>query len=122
MDEAGERLSSVPRAIETLQIASGSGGRGEDHVVRSRGHTKGLQCAFRRSPVTDAREPLFSKIVDGAVVLTTRVREAHSNGKGFLHGGVISTFADNAMGLSVVECLRREGVEPLNPGRPSVSR
>jgi uncharacterized protein (TIGR00369 family) len=54
----------------------------------------------RTSPVTDPWQPLFAKIAGGTVSLALRIRAAHSNGKGFMHGGVISALADNAMGLS----------------------
>jgi uncharacterized protein (TIGR00369 family) len=66
---------------------------------------------FRKSPVTDPWEPLFSRTGDGIVTLALRVRPAHCNGKGFLHGGVINALADNAMGLSIIETLRRQGIE-----------
>ena len=66
---------------------------------------------FRTSPVTDPWQPLYSRIGDGIVTLALRVRRAHCNGKGFLHGGVINALADNAMGLSVIETLRQRGVE-----------
>jgi acyl-coenzyme A thioesterase PaaI-like protein len=43
--------------------------------------------------------------------LALRVRNARCNGKGFLHGGVINALADNAMGLSIIETLRQQGIE-----------
>jgi uncharacterized protein (TIGR00369 family) len=66
---------------------------------------------FRTSPVTDPWQPLFSRIGEGTVTLALRVRQAHCNGKGFLHGGVINALADNAMGLSVIETLHQRGIE-----------
>jgi uncharacterized protein (TIGR00369 family) len=35
------------------------------------------------------------------------VREAHCNSRGFAHGGLISSMADNAMGMSAVRLARR---------------
>ena len=70
----------------------------------------GYQPYLRRSAVTDPWLPLFSKTEGGIVQLALRVRPAHCNGKGFLHGGVINAMADNAMGLSVIETLSRRGV------------
>jgi acyl-coenzyme A thioesterase PaaI-like protein len=64
----------------------------------------------RTSPVTDPWQPLFAKIAGGTVSLALRIRAAHCNGKGFLHGGVISALADNAMGLSIIETLRHQGI------------
>jgi uncharacterized protein (TIGR00369 family) len=68
----------------------------------------GFAPHFRKSPVTDAWEPIFSKTEGGAVVIALRVREAHCNGRGFLHGGVISALADNAMGLSAIQTQRQQ--------------
>lgn len=55
---------------------------------------------FRRGPVTDPWEPLFSRRVDGTVQIGLHLREPHCNSRGLLHGGVIAALADNAMGLS----------------------
>jgi uncharacterized protein (TIGR00369 family) len=68
---------------------------------------EGYARHFRTSPLTDPWEPLYSKAVDGAIVLALRAREAHCNSRGFVHGGLISALADNAMGLSVFEELRK---------------
>ena len=71
---------------------------------------------YRKSPVTDPWEPLFSRVEEGVVSLATRIRDVHCNGRGFLHGGVLSALADNAMGLSVIETLRAEGKERARAG------
>ena len=68
----------------------------------------GFAPHFRKSPVTDAWEPIFSKTEGGVIVIALRVREAHCNGRGFLHGGVISALADAAMGHSAVRSQGRE--------------
>lgn len=60
----------------------------------------------RKSPLTDPWEPLYSRIADETVVLALRAGPAHTNSRGFVHGGLISALADNAMGLS---CARRLG-------------
>jgi uncharacterized protein (TIGR00369 family) len=61
----------------------------------------GFSPHFRKSPVTDPWEPLFSRVRDdGAVEIGFHVGPAHSNSRGMLHGGVIAALADNAMGLS----------------------
>jgi len=62
----------------------------------------------RKSPLTDPWEPLYAKIVDSALVLGVRIRQAHCNARGFAHGGLISALADNAMGHSVIGTLRRK--------------
>ncbi|WP_309605208.1 PaaI family thioesterase [Phenylobacterium sp.] len=58
----------------------------------------------RKSPLTDPWEPLYSRKTQGAVVLGLRAGPAHTNSRGFVHGGLIGAMADNAMGLS---CKRR---------------
>ncbi|MGY4826992.1 PaaI family thioesterase [Sphaerotilaceae bacterium SBD11-9] len=60
----------------------------------------------RRSPLTDPWEPLFAREAGGAVQLALVVREAHCNSRGFAHGGLVSSLADNAMGLTV-GCVAR---------------
>jgi acyl-coenzyme A thioesterase PaaI-like protein len=65
----------------------------------------GYSRHFRRSPLTDPWEPLYSKADNGAIQLALRIREAHCNSRGFAHGGLISALADNAMGLSLSEAL-----------------
>jgi uncharacterized protein (TIGR00369 family) len=62
----------------------------------------GFAPHFKRSPVTDPWEPIFSCRHETGVQLGLWVREAHCNSRGFLHGGVIAALADNAMGLSCV--------------------
>ncbi|MET0271504.1 MAG: PaaI family thioesterase [Phenylobacterium sp.] len=68
----------------------------------------------RRSPLTDPWEPLWSRLAGDVVVLGLRVADAHCNSRGFVHGGLISALADNAMGLA---CGRRAG----QPGMVTVS-
>jgi len=60
----------------------------------------------RRSPLTDPWEPLFRRDSGETVVLGVRAADAHTNSRGFVHGGLISALADNAMGLS---CARKLG-------------
>ncbi|MEJ1967210.1 MAG: PaaI family thioesterase [Rhizomicrobium sp.] len=63
----------------------------------------GFAPHFRKSPLTDPWEPLYSRKADGVVLLGTWLRPPHTNARGFAHGGLISALADNAMGLSCVE-------------------
>ncbi|MDX2202106.1 MAG: PaaI family thioesterase [Hyphomicrobiaceae bacterium] len=65
----------------------------------------GFAPHFRKSRVTDAWEPLFSRRTGEAVQIGLYVGEMHCNSRGFLHGGVIAALADNAMGLSCVAAL-----------------
>ena len=63
---------------------------------------EGFAPHFKRSPVTDPWEPLFSRRREKILQLGLWLREAHCNSRGFLHGGVIAALADNAMGHSCV--------------------
>ena len=60
----------------------------------------------RKSPLTDPWEPLYSRKADRAVVLGLRAGPAHTNSRGFVHGGLIGALADNAMGLSCARVYR----------------
>jgi len=60
----------------------------------------------RKSPLTDPWEPLWRRVSGDTVILGLRAGAAHTNSRGFVHGGLISALADNAMGLS---CGRRLG-------------
>ena len=55
---------------------------------------------FRKSPLTDPWEPLYSKRTEMGIVMALTAGEQHCNSRGFVHGGLISAIADNAMGLS----------------------
>ena len=68
----------------------------------------GFERHYRQSPVTDPWEPIYSRKTDEAVILGLVAEAAHTNSRGFVHGGLISAFADNAMGLS---CSHRLGGE-----------
>ena len=69
---------------------------------------EGLERHYRQSPVTDPWEPLYSRRTEDAVILGLMAQAAHTNSRGFVHGGLISALADNAMGLS---CSHRLGGE-----------
>ncbi len=66
----------------------------------------------RKSPVTEPWEPLYSRTTDNAVILGFRADRPHLNGRGLVHGGLISALADNAMGLSCGRFLD-EGVSVI---------
>ncbi|MDO9429715.1 MAG: PaaI family thioesterase [Phenylobacterium sp.] len=68
----------------------------------------GFERHYRQSPVTDPWEPLYSRRTEDAVILGLMAQAAHTNSRGFVHGGLISALADNAMGLS---CSHRLGGE-----------
>jgi uncharacterized protein (TIGR00369 family) len=65
----------------------------------------GFTRHFRQSPVTDPWEPLYSRKDDGVITIGFQAGAAHANSRGFVHGGLISALADNAMGLSCGQSL-----------------
>jgi uncharacterized protein (TIGR00369 family) len=65
----------------------------------------GFEPHFRKSPFTDPWEPLYSKMTDKAVILGLRVDRPHTNGRGRIHGGLIASLADNAMGYSCAQAM-----------------
>ncbi|HLZ01957.1 MAG TPA: PaaI family thioesterase [Bradyrhizobium sp.] len=64
---------------------------------------EGFEPHFRKSPFTDPWEPLYSKRTDKAVFMGLRLAKAHTNARGLIHGGLIASLADNAMGYSCAQ-------------------
>src|SRR5689334_14619380 len=65
----------------------------------------GFEPHFRKSPLTDPWEPLYSKRTDRAVIMGLRLARAHTNSRGLIHGGLIAALADNAMGYSCAQVM-----------------
>lgn len=66
----------------------------------------GFERHTRRSPLTDPWEPIYARTTDDTVILAIRADDNHCNSRGFVHGGLVTALADNAMGLS---CARQLG-------------
>ncbi len=73
---------------------------------------EGFAPHFRKSPLTEPWEPLYSMRLPDRVVIGLHAREAHTNSRGMVHGGLIAALADNAMGLSCVQLLSAKGFTP----------
>jgi uncharacterized protein (TIGR00369 family) len=58
---------------------------------------------LRRSGLTDPWQPLYSRRTADAIHIGLRAGPAHANGRGFVHGGLLTALADNAMGLSCIQ-------------------
>ncbi|HEY4944351.1 MAG TPA: PaaI family thioesterase [Rhizomicrobium sp.] len=69
---------------------------------------EGFAPHFRKSGLTDPWEPIYSRRAEGTVRIGLRAAAAHANSRGFVHGGLITSLADNAMGLSCGETLRAQ--------------
>ena len=67
---------------------------------------EGFHADERDSPATNPWKPIYRRLSGGTVILGLRVGPAHTNSRGFVHGGLISALADNAMGHS---CASRIG-------------
>jgi uncharacterized protein (TIGR00369 family) len=61
---------------------------------------EGFEPQTRRSPLTDPWEPIYSKQTPDALILGLRLATAHTNARGFAHGGLIAALTDKAMGHS----------------------
>ena len=64
---------------------------------------EGFEPHFRKSPFSDPWEPLYSKRTDKAVIMGLRLAKPHTNSRGLIHGGLIASLADNAMGYSCAQ-------------------
>ncbi|MAK62946.1 MAG: thioesterase [Ponticaulis sp.] len=71
----------------------------------------GFTPHYRKSPLTDPWEPIYSCVDDESVRLGMFIREPHCNGRGVLHGGLIAALSDNAMGHSCGEVIKNSGRE-----------
>ena len=60
----------------------------------------GFAPHYRKSGMTDPWEPIWSRTTDKAVIIGLRIGAQHCNSRGFVHGGLVASLADNAMGLS----------------------
>lgn len=61
---------------------------------------EGFEAHVRPSPIIAPWEPIYYKRTKDAVILGLWLAMPHTNSRGFAHGGLITTLADNAMGLS----------------------
>ena len=61
---------------------------------------EGFERHTRRSGLTEPWEPIYARRSGTDFRLGFRGAVPHANSRGFIHGGLISALADNAMGLS----------------------
>ena len=69
------------------------------------GIPEGFEPHFRKSPLTDPWEPLYSRRTERAVHMGLRLARAHTNSRGLIHGGLIAALSDNAMGYSCAQAM-----------------
>ena len=56
---------------------------------------------FRSSPLLDALGPFYGKGAGTELVIGLRVAEKHTNSRGAVHGGVLATIGDVALGYTM---------------------
>ena len=61
----------------------------------------GFAPIFRTSPFLDTIGPLYSAGSGVSLVIGMRVQEKHTNARGTLHGGVLASIADIALGYGL---------------------
>ena len=66
---------------------------------------EGFEPHFRKSPLTDPWEPLYSRRTEKSVSIGLRLAKPHTNSRGLIHGGLIASLADAAMGYSCAQAL-----------------
>lgn len=69
----------------------------------------GFEPFNRESPLLSPWRPIFMRSDPDRVVLGLEAREAHTNSRGTVHGGLYAALADQAMGLTCGARLRAEG-------------
>jgi uncharacterized protein (TIGR00369 family) len=74
--------------------------------MTSRDIPEGFERQTRPSPLTDPWEPIYSKHTPDAIILGLRLATAHTNARGFAHGGLIAALTDKAMGHSCGHKMR----------------
>ncbi|MEH6410521.1 MAG: PaaI family thioesterase [Hyphomonas sp.] len=72
---------------------------------------EGYTPHYRKSGFTDPWEPLYSRVTERQVSIGLYLGAPHCNSRGLVHGGLIASIADNAMGLSSGQSLKADGRE-----------
>jgi uncharacterized protein (TIGR00369 family) len=62
---------------------------------------EGYQPLFRTSPYIELVGPLYSRGEGAELTLGLRAERKHCNMRGTVHGGVLATLADNALGYAM---------------------
>jgi acyl-coenzyme A thioesterase 13 len=60
----------------------------------------GFTPLFRSSPFLDLLGPIYNQRTDSGLVIGLRAEEKHCNARGVVHGGVLSSLADVALGYN----------------------
>lgn len=71
----------------------------------------GFEPHDRKSPLTSPWEPIYRRAQGDSIVLGLEIREAHTNSRGLVHGGLVAALLDNVMGLACSKALLAESPE-----------
>ena len=64
----------------------------------------GFRPLFRTSPFLDLLGPLYCREAAAGLVIGLRIAPKHANARGLIHGGVLMTLCDIAMGYAAAHC------------------
>ena len=62
---------------------------------------EGYQALFRASPYVELIGPLYSRGQGAALRIALRAERKHCNQRGTVHGGILATLADIALGYAM---------------------
>ncbi|MCZ6863343.1 MAG: PaaI family thioesterase [Alphaproteobacteria bacterium] len=62
---------------------------------------QGFEKLTRKSPFLEPIGPIYRKEDPPTLILGLRIEERHTNARGFVHGGLISTISDIALGYAL---------------------
>jgi uncharacterized protein (TIGR00369 family) len=62
---------------------------------------EGFTRLERGGPFLASLGPLFAKSTEGGLVIAMRIEEKHLNTRGIVHGGMLVTLADSALGIAI---------------------
>lgn len=78
----------------------------------------GFELHSRAADGADPWDTLYSRVLADRVIIGFYLRESQINARGMLHSGLLAELADNAMGLSCMQVMRKAGKEP--EGGPAI--
>lgn len=70
---------------------------------------EGFEPIFRSSPFLDLLGPIYDKKTESGLVIGLEIEKKHCNARGLVHGGVLSSLADIALGYNAAF----QGKEPV---------
>ena len=110
---AEQQSDPAPEPNEATDAESGPVSENDSTAV-----PEGFEPLFRSSPFLELLGPLYNKQTDKALVIGFFAAEKHCNARGVVHGGVLSSLADVALGYSAV--LSQDDPKPLVTANLSV--